>query len=253
MTGTSVAQFEINPFICITNKYHIKLKYCNQMLHAHRLNRKRSTYKKYGKWKYFFKNYVMIRNVKDKSSQKEFWTFPSIYAMTTWAEVFAHWHRYNLQTSATQIEPSISLCKDKPQTYCVITYAAADMAGEKAAGVSTVSIHAWWWFGSCCVEVVMCLDPDPDPASHNVNLACDDRLEGYLPVVGPGKSLAVAMVADSDSSKGRWGEQQRDKKRWPQRSKETREFNMVCFPEFLHWRRVEVTESKACCQSRMHA
>ena len=49
----------------------------------------------------------------------------------------------------------------------------------------------------------MCPDPDPDPASHTVNLACNDRLVGYLPVVGPGKSLAVAMVADSDSSKGK--------------------------------------------------
>lgn len=51
----------------------------------------------------------------------------------------------------------------------------------------------------------MCPDPDPDPASHTVNLACNERLVGYLPVVGPGKSLAVAMVADSDSSKGRRG------------------------------------------------
>lgn len=58
----------------------------------------------------------------------------------------------------------------------------------------------------------MCPDPDPDPASHTVNLACNDRLVGYLPVVGPGKSLAVAMVADSDSSRGRRGEQHRDKK-----------------------------------------
>lgn len=58
----------------------------------------------------------------------------------------------------------------------------------------------------------MCPDPDPDPASHTVNLACNDRLVGYLPVVGPGKSLAVAMVADSDSSKERRGEQHRDKK-----------------------------------------
>lgn len=49
----------------------------------------------------------------------------------------------------------------------------------------------------------MCLDPDPDPASHNVNLACYGCLEGYLPVVGPGQSLAVAMVADSDSSRGK--------------------------------------------------
>lgn len=31
----------------------------------------------------------------------------------------------------------------EPQTYCVITYAAADMAGARAAGVSSVSIHAW--------------------------------------------------------------------------------------------------------------
>lgn len=31
----------------------------------------------------------------------------------------------------------------KPQTYCAITYAAADMAGARAAGVSSVSIHAW--------------------------------------------------------------------------------------------------------------
>lgn len=46
----------------------------------------------------------------------------------------------------------------------------------------------------------MCPDPDPDPAS---NLAHNDHLVGYLPVVGPGKSLAVAMVADSDSSKGK--------------------------------------------------
>lgn len=74
----------------------------------------------------------------------------------------------------------------KPQTYCAITYAAADMAGARAAGVSSVSIHAWWWFGSCCAEVVMCLDPDPDPASHNVNLARYGCLGGYLPVVGPG-------------------------------------------------------------------
>lgn len=56
----------------------------------------------------------------------------------------------------------------------------------------------------------MCPDPDPDPASHTVNLACNDRLVGYLPVVGPGKSLAVAMVADSDSSKR---EQHRDIKK----------------------------------------
>lgn len=59
----------------------------------------------------------------------------------------------------------------------------------------------------------MCPDPDPDPASHAVNLACSDHLVGYLPVVDPGKSLAVAMVADIDSSKGRRGEQHRNKKK----------------------------------------
>lgn len=32
----------------------------------------------------------------------------------------------------------------------------------------------------------MCLDPDPDPASDNVNLAGYGCLGGYLPVVGPG-------------------------------------------------------------------
>lgn len=63
------------------------------------------------------------------------------------------------------------------------------------------------------VEAIMCPDPDPDPASNAVNLACSNRLVGYLPVVDPGKSLAVAMVADSDSSKGRRGEQHRNKKK----------------------------------------
>lgn len=67
-------------------------------------------------------------------------------------------------------------------------------------------------------EVVMCLDAAPDPASHNVSVACDDRLEAYLPVVGPGKSLAVAMVADSDSSKKDEGNNNGIQKRWPQRS-----------------------------------
>lgn len=38
---------------------------------------------------------------------------------------------------------------------------------------------------------------------HTLHVACNDRLLGYLPDVGPGKSLAVAMVVDSDSSKGR--------------------------------------------------
>lgn len=52
-------------------------------------------------------------------------------------------------------------------------------------------------------EAMMCPDPEPDPASHTLNLACNDHLLEYLPVEGPGKSFAVAMVVDSDSSKGR--------------------------------------------------
>lgn len=52
-------------------------------------------------------------------------------------------------------------------------------------------------------HAVMGPDPDLDPASHTINVSCSDCLMGYLPVVGPGKSLAVAMVADIDSSKGR--------------------------------------------------
>ena len=130
----------------------------------------------------------------------------------------------------------------KKKTYGVITYAACDTAGEEAAGVSSrESIHAWWWLGSCWVKAVMCPDPDPDPAStHCKNLACNDRPVGYLPVVGPGKSLAVAMVADSDSSKGRWGEQHRDKTGGPQGSEETLEVNMVLL--FLFSTLTEVTE-----------
>lgn len=58
----------------------------------------------------------------------------------------------------------------------------------------------------------MFVDPDPGPGSQTGNLVCNDHLVGYLPVVGPGKSLAVAMVADSDSSKKEdEGEQQCDK------------------------------------------
>lgn len=55
------------------------------------------------------------------------------------------------------------------------------------------------------VEAVMCPDPEPVSASHSLNRACNEDLPGYLPVVGPGKSLAVAMVVDSDSSKGKRG------------------------------------------------
>ena len=174
-------------------------------------------------------------------------------------------HKSNIYTPA-QIQSPAQLHSDrathftvqrqtKPETYCVITYAACDMAGEKAAGVSRVSIHAWWWFGSCCVEVVMCPDPDPDPASHTVNLACNDCLVGYLPVVGPGKSLAVAMVADSDSSRGRRGEQHRDKKgdHKVQRKHEKLAWSVFFSEFFLLWQRAEVTQCQACCQSQMHA
>lgn len=52
-------------------------------------------------------------------------------------------------------------------------------------------------------EAMMCPDPEPVPASHTLILACNDHPLGYLPVVGPGKSLAVAMVVDSESSRGR--------------------------------------------------
>lgn len=61
-------------------------------------------------------------------------------------------------------------------------------------------------------EAMMCPDPEPDPASHTLNLACNDHLLEYLPVEGPGKSLAVAMVVESDSSKGRRVEIHHDKK-----------------------------------------
>lgn len=105
-----------------------------------------------------------------------------------------------------------------------MTYAACDMAGEKTTERASMHgddlAHAGWgrdvsW-------------PRARSRSHTLNLAWNDHLLGYLPVVGPGKSLAVAMVEDSDSSKGRRGEQHRDKKRWPQSSKE----NTKRFPWF---------------------
>jgi len=60
-------------------------------------------------------------------------------------------------------------------------------------------------------EAMMCPDPEPVPASHTLNLACNDHLLRYLPDVGPGKSLAVATVVDSDSIEERRGEH-REKK-----------------------------------------
>lgn len=102
---------------------------------------------------------------------RDVWTFPSIYTVTTWAQT-KYLHTSPRLQSSDQLHSNrvlhfaVQKKNPKPQTYCVITYAAADMAGARAAGVSSVSIHAWWWFGSCCAEVVMCLDPDPDPAKQ---------------------------------------------------------------------------------------
>ena len=106
--------------------------------------------------------------------------------------------------------------------------------------------HAGW-------RLWMCPDPDAGPASHTVHLACNDHLVGYLPVVGPGKSLAVAMVADSDSSRGRRGEQHRDKKGDHKVQRKHVKLAWSVFIIYFLSLFAEVTGSEARCQSRVHA